>query len=175
MMKTISVYVAVVIMSAASVHAEQAAPVSRSVTAKPAAVQPAAATQKWQAFDAKGIQTIRLTHVAKDNLLKVYMSGIKATLEKADIDEKVSVFLYDGSQQIAHLGTYTPTKRSGGGVLFKQMPSIKNIQLSENQKAPQHENVVLVFKNADGAIVAELTSKVLQNKAIIKDNTSIPR
>jgi hypothetical protein len=135
--------------------------------------------QKWNSFKATGIKSIRLTHVPSRNQLKVHLGGIKAALEKAAIDEKVSVFLNVDHKRIAFLGSYSPSKNSGakgaGKVLFNQMPAIKNIKLSKNQKIPRDGNAVLVFKNATGAVVARITTKILQGKANLKDNTSIPR
>jgi hypothetical protein len=135
--------------------------------------------QKWNTFKATGIKSIRLSHVTKGNQLRVHMHGIKAALEKAAIDEKVSVFLKIDNKQVAFLGSYSPSKNSrakgAGPVVFNQIPTVKNIKFSGNQNALMDGNAVLVFKNARGAIVARIPTKILQGKATLKDNTSIPR
>lgn len=139
--------------------------------------------KRWSSFRSRGIRTIKLTRAPRTNTLKVHMKGIKMALERAGINEKVSIYLYDGSKRIAHLGSYSPSVKddgehgdgAAGRVLFKNMPSIKNVKLNKSQRAPGSGKVVLVFKNSKGATVAKLTANISKGSAAWKNNTSIPR
>ncbi len=166
-MRKIFLIIAILLLFYNNLHAEQSK------------IKPTPTVQKWNTFNARGIKAIRLTHVTEGNQLKVHMKGIKAALEEAAIDEKVSVFLNVGNKRLAYLGSYSPSKKrdaKGAGIVqFNDIPVIKTIKLSGNQKIPRDGNAVLVFKNADGAVVARVTTKILQGKAVLKDNTSIPR
>lgn len=139
--------------------------------------------KRWSSFRSRGIRTIKLTRAPRTNTLKVHMKGIKMALERAGINEKVSIYLYVGGKKIANLGSYSPNVKDDGEhgdkvarkALFKSMPATKNVKLNKSQKAPASGKVVLVFKNSKGANVAKLTANILRGKAAWKNNTSIPR
>lgn len=176
-MKNMFLIITILVLFSFTLHAGQTT--IKKAPAKQVFKKQATAAQKWNTFKGKGIKTIRLTHVTGANQLKVHMKGIRAALERAGIDESVSIFLDAGQKQIVPLGNYSPGKKArakgSGNILFDQMPAIKKVTLPKNQNLSQQKNAVLIFKNARGQVVARITSKILEGKTALKDNTSIPR
>ncbi len=176
-MKNMVLIITILVLFFCTLHAGQTT--VKKGPAKQAFKKQATTAHKWNAFKEKGIRTIRLTHVTGGNQLKVHMKGIRAALERAGIDERVSVFLKVGQKKIVPLGNYSPSRKArakgSGTVHFNQMPAIKKITLPKNQKVSQKGNAVLIFKNAKGHVVARITSKIVEGKTALKENTSIPR
>lgn len=81
--------------------------------------------------------------------LAIYMHGpgprirefekLKGLLEEKGIKEPVTIKLYQGNREIANLGTFTPTVRSGR-VRFNTMPSVMKLNLTPKQRAMMAEN-----------------------------------
>ncbi len=112
--------------------------------------------------------------------LAVYMHGpgprirefevIRATLEKNRVKSPVTVKLFQGNREVANLGTYAPTVRSGK-VRFSTMPSVMNLNLTPRQRAMMEENpqgFKLIFFSGS-TIVGQIPIKV------VPDNNGIKR
>jgi len=163
MMRRFLMVVALLVLSAPPLPAKQAA-VTRS------AVKPQATAPQWHTLKSRGIKMVRLTPVADGKQVKVHMTGIRAALEKAAVNETVSVLLYVGGKRVATLGRYAPSRKSGK-TRFSQMPAVKKIP----GNIPRTQPGELVFVNGAGKIVARVPTKLVQNSTVLKNNTAIPR
>ena len=162
-MRRFLMVVALLVLSAPLLPAKQAA-VTRSA-AKPQATAP-----QCHPLQNRGIKMVRLTPVSDGKQLKVHMTGIRAALEKASVNETVSVLLYVGGKRVANLGRYAPGRKSGK-TQFSQMPAVKKIP----GKIPRTQQGELVFINGAGQVVARVPTKLVQSSTVLKNNTAIPR
>ena len=88
--------------------------------------------QCWAKLKAKGIKTLKVKLVAKNNTIKVQMKNIQQALEKAGINEKVTVLLRIGNKNLGSLGSYTPSVKDDGehgNLKFKSMPEVKDLSV----------------------------------------------
>lgn len=94
--------------------------------------------QCWAELKAKGIKSVKVTPIATRNIVKVHMGSIKQALERAGINEPVSIFLSFGDKNPGYLGSFAPTVRDDGEhgdgaahrSLFKSIPMTKNVKVA---------------------------------------------
>jgi len=161
-MKRFLLIIALLALSASNLPAKPA-------SVKHTVVKPAATAQQWKTLKTRGIKAIHLTPSGRKEL-KIHMGSIRAALEKADINETVSVLLYVGGKRTAHLGRYEPGRKSGQAD-FSQIPTIKKVPW----KFTRGGAAELVFLNAGGAVVARVPTKIVESSAVSRENTAIPR
>jgi len=94
--------------------------------------------QCWANLKAVGIQSLTVNPVPGENILKVHMGRIRQALEKAGINEPVSIFLSIGNNNLGSLGSFTPSARDDGEhgdgaanrPIFSSIPVIKNVSVA---------------------------------------------
>jgi hypothetical protein len=94
--------------------------------------------QCWVKLKARGIKSVKVTPIPGKNIMKVHMKNIKQALERAGINEPVSIFLSIGNKNLGSLGSFTPSVRDDGehgdGAAnrsnFTSIPRTKNIKVT---------------------------------------------
>ena len=103
--------------------------------------------QCWTKLKSKGIKTLKVKMVAKNNIIKVQMKGIQKALEQAGINEKVTILLQIGDKRLGSLGSYAPSvkddgqhddgsvkddgRHGDGKIKFISMPAVRNLRISQ--------------------------------------------
>ena len=95
----------------------------------------------WTILKAKGIKTLKLKIMAKNNAVLVDMKGIKQALEKAGINEKVSVMLQVDKNNLGSLGSFAPKVKDDGEhgdskVHFASMPAAAKLKVKQGTGMP---------------------------------------
>jgi hypothetical protein len=93
--------------------------------------------QCWAKLKAMGIKSVTVTPEPGKNIIRVHMGRIKQALEKAGINEQVTIFLSIGNNNLGSLGSFTPSVRDDGEhgdgaanrPAFTSIPKTKNVKV----------------------------------------------